>query len=519
METIFRATFNHPRSFENRPELPAGYTWEKQIKKYCPARYYHDASDITRIHHQSWKMLAIPEETDYNAWLVHRRPAAVFCHRGLYDQAMKIPENSPAAIENGIRQRLLLHEIDARLGPGGGPNKTFLAHDEVAIRVTSKKRRWSKLKLEEIWDTALVTRRFDLNKNDYASSFSDTGDNVADLEKLLEEFSYEHHGKWGCTFQIDLRNADLALAIAWYRTRESQHTTLMLKGYNTLFPNAQTLTTAVKSWARVRYKTTFEWGDLAKANLPIIMVFYAEPILKLALQAEGLDPTENKPWMKISTQDLLKGGRTLSYAALKTAARDHIFSFVELGGSEGLQLFIPEIVHSGLGLGYDVQKGVAKNPLTGEPITDLEVATASRLDRAMIEVSLELKAKHPTLMFSSCTRLCEVITPTGEQLTGDCLTGHLRPKPKGEKGIAARCRELHGGLYPRSDIVVADDPFAEIAARTWIDEFAKLDRRQLLHLNYEEWLLTGGERVCDAVMKVQGPFLANQVSRFSVSND
>lgn len=184
-----------------------------------------------------------------------------------------------------------------------------------------------------------------------------------------------------------------------------------------------------------------------------------------------------------------------------------------------MQLFIPEIVHSGLGLGYDVQKGVAKNLLTGEAITDLEVATASRLDRAMIEVSLELKAKHPTLMFSSCTCLCEVITPAGEQLTGDCLAGHLKPKPKGEKGIAARCRELHGGLYPRSDLVVADDPFAEIAARTWIDEFAKLDRRQLLHLNYKEWLLTGGERVCDAVMKLQGPFLANQVSNFSVSSD
>ena len=124
-------------------------------------------------------------------------------------------------------------------------------------------------------------------------------------------------------------------------------------------------------------------------------------------------------------------------------------------------MFIPEIVHSGLGLCNDVQKSVAKNPLAGEPITDLEVATASRLDRAMIEVSLEFKTKHPTLTFSSCTRLCEVITPAGEQLIGDCLTGHLKPKPTGEKGIAARCRELlHGGLYPRSDIVVADVSFS-----------------------------------------------------------
>ena len=136
---------------------------------------------------------------------------------------------------------------------------------------------------------------------------------------------------------------------------------------------------------------------------------------------------------------------------------------------------------------------LTKNPPTGEPITDLEVATVSRLDQATIEVSLELRAKHPTLMFTSCIPLCEVITPTGKQLTGDCLTGHLKPKPKGEKGIAARYRELYGALYPLSDIVVADDPFAEIAARTWIDEFAKLYRRQLLHPDHGKWLLTGGE--------------------------
>lgn len=210
----------------------------------------------------------------------------------------EIPENSLAAIENGIDQGLLLHEIDARLGPGG-PNKTFLVHNEVAIRVTSKKQRWNKLKLEEFWDTPLVTRRFDLQKNDYASSFSNTGDNVADLEKLLEGLSSGH--QWGCTFQIDLRNADLAIAIAWYPNRERQPTTLMLKGHNNLSPYLQTLTTAVKTWARVRYKTMFEWGDLAKAKLPIIVVFYAELILKLALQAEGLDPTENEPWIKIST--------------------------------------------------------------------------------------------------------------------------------------------------------------------------------------------------------------------------
>lgn len=36
----------------------------------------------------------------------------------------------------------------------------------------------------------------------------------------------------------------------------------------------------------------------------------------------------------------------------------------------------------------------------------------------------------------------------------------------GEEGIASESRAIHGGLYPQSDIVIADDPLAEIAART-----------------------------------------------------
>lgn len=87
-----------------------------------------------------------------------------------------------------------------------------------------------------------------------------------------------------------------------------------------------------------------------------------------------------------------------------------------------------------------------------------------------------------------------------------------KPDPKSDKGISPRCREIHGGLYPPSDIVVADDPFAEIAARTWIDEYAKLDRSKWLDMNYDEWLLTAGKDVRDAVRKLQGPFLANTVS-------
>lgn len=125
---------------------------------------------------------------------------AVFCHRAFYDQARGIVENSPAAIENGIKQRLLLHEIDARLGPGSGPNNTFLAHDEVAGRITPLDRRWSTITLSQVWETSLVARSFDFNKNDYGSAFGNTKENVPDLEKLLDKYSNIQTGQYGCTF-------------------------------------------------------------------------------------------------------------------------------------------------------------------------------------------------------------------------------------------------------------------------------------------------------------------------------
>jgi hypothetical protein len=46
------------------------------------------------------------------------------------------------------------------------------------------------------------------------------------------------------------------------------------------------------------------------------------------------------------------------------------------------------------------------------------------------------------------------------------------------------------GLYPQSHIVVADQPLAEIAARTWIDEYAKLDRSLLLKRPKHTWFHT-----------------------------
>jgi hypothetical protein len=182
----------------------------------------------------------------------------------------------------------------------------------------------------------------------------------------------------------------------------------------------------------------------------------------------------------------------------------------------GVCQFIPEIVTSGLGLGYSVKNDRAKNPLDGSPIKDPEVIFEARLDRAMVEVALELKKKYPKLIFSGCTQLCEVRTsgPNGKELVADMKTGHLKTRPGGEKGISTKLRTIHGGLYPQSHIVVADDPFAEIVARVWIDDYAKLDRRQLLTIadsdpTYNLWLRNAGPEIEKAVNDINGPFLPN----------
>lgn len=127
----------------------------------------------------------------------------------------------------------------------------------------------------------------------------------------------------------------------------------------------------------------------------------------------------------------------------------------------------------------------------------------------MIDVSLELRADYPNLNFLSCTLLCDVRTPSGNEFFTEIRTGRLNPKPRGETGLPKKLRSIHGGLYAQSDLVVADDPFAEIAARTWTDEYAKLDRSQLLTLIYGEWVAQAENDVVVAVSELNGPFLPN----------
>ncbi|OKP03801.1 hypothetical protein PENSUB_6810 [Penicillium subrubescens] len=128
----------------------------------------------------------------------------------------------------------------------------------------------------------------------------------------------------------------------------------------------------------------------------------------------------------------------------------------------------------------------------------------------MIEVSLKLRQQYPQMAFSSCTRLSDVYIKDVEY-SASIQTGELYEKAVGEQGFEQKLRALHGGLYPPSDIVIADDPFAEIAARTWIDEYAKLDRSQLLTMSYEGWLGQDPE-VKDAVDNLNKKFLPNNIS-------
>ncbi|KAL8787259.1 MAG: hypothetical protein Q9195_007869 [Heterodermia aff. obscurata] len=107
----------------------------------------------------------------------------------------------------------------------------------------------------------------------------------------------------------------------------------------------------------------------------VILVFYLQPILDIALGGKGL---ALKP---ISPKELLE---VLDYKYLTNTAMKHINSFIDKPISEFSQM-IAEIVHYGLGLRYNTSRGTAVNPENRSPILDPEVLLASRPNRAMIE--------------------------------------------------------------------------------------------------------------------------------------
>jgi glycerophosphoryl diester phosphodiesterase len=173
----------------------------------------------------------------------------VFCHRGLYDRALKIPENSLLAIINGQDgHRHNCHELDARICSGGSAHKSFLAHDEVASRVTSKNRRWASLSFKEILEKTLVARRFNFRREDFASSYQNTGEKVPALEEFLEQVRSKPTGS-GLTLQLDLRGNDFPMAIEWFSRRMIFPSILMLKGYNLFFDSGDDLLKEVRRYA------------------------------------------------------------------------------------------------------------------------------------------------------------------------------------------------------------------------------------------------------------------------------
>lgn len=242
-------------------------------------------------------------------------------------------------------------------------------------------------------------------------------------------------------------------------------------------------------------------GPKKNPSMGVIMVFYPQPILDIALGRMGLALKTTSPEQRLKVFD---------YRCLHDTAMKQITSFTDNPIPEYGQI-IPEIVHCGLGLLYDKRRGTAVNPKDGSPISDPELLLASRLDRVLIEVSLELKKHYPRMIFSFCTRLSDVYYRDSDaEYTADLLTGSLNPKLTGQPGIPARLRAIHRGLYPQSDLVVADDPMAEIAARTWIDEYAQLDRSQLMTMAYDDWIAQNPE-VKQTVDRLNVKFWPNTV--------
>lgn len=298
--------------------------------------------------------------------------------------------------------------------------------------------------------------------------------------------------------------------VNWESVREWKDR-MLLKGYNLDYSTLQNFEAAYY-WATLSPRDKVEDLNMRPTSAPykngktaskvtfpkgpyVIMVFFPKPLVQNMLKdlAVGSDSAETPEASTVPFEDIRK-----SFEA-------QILGFVQRADWK----LIPEIVHSGLGLGYDVRTGATVNPLDGTPVTDPDVILESRIDRAMIEVSLRIRKDCPQLYSSSCTRLCEVRLPNGDEYNASIVHGGLYQKPQGEKGISSKLRGIHGGLYPQSDLVVADDPLAEIAARTWIDEYKRLDRSQLLRMPYRDWIAQGGEEITTAVKALNGPFLPN----------
>ncbi|KIW33258.1 uncharacterized protein PV07_00125 [Cladophialophora immunda] len=366
--------------------LPDGFIWNEQKKKYCQGDLWillrtHTYSDWhgirrhigphgERSRHQ---LISQPKRNEFGY---------VFCHRGLHDRARGIPENSLLAVENGIREGFHFHELVGNLSIR--PESTsvseniFFAHDKTPRHVSSKTLRWTFYKLSGIRRTTLVIRNFDKGKGTYANSYLNTTQKVPFLRDLdliwRHEVGEAVRGDVDGSVQFDLRGKDFADSLAhFYGQTDVSSPRLILKRYNSHFSTYEKLKSATEK---------------SKLKKPRGHSLY--------------DTLQQYPYMAI-----------MSYENICDVFRTQLLSFYIAKE----YCFILEVVLTGLGLGYNVQNGTARNPMDGTPLNDREVIFQSCVDRAMIDVGLELKKENPLVILSSCTRLCDIRTPEGTEMT------------------------------------------------------------------------------------------------------
>lgn len=507
--SIYRL-FKHHRTL---PELPKKYDWDKQKQHYSPPNLF------TNRH--PWR------------FRLEHKFGYVFCHRGFYERSKRILDNSNAAIQNGIKENLFLHEVDGFVFEK--LDHSFVAHDQVGWRVSQKEQKWKSYSYRDVLRTSLISRSINPEMIDFASSYLLAQGKVP---SLLGTLWNDRVQPAGATIQIDLRDEDFAKAFPYYSFHMSKlkhqsnyhrgaDQTLvadlfrptMFKGYNKFYESFDDLHKAISKESMDVYgEDYFELRHLPLFP-PLIMVFSLKYLEKLAAKKTPV----NSEWPRES------------YEHIHHTVMKQISSFIGIG--ETKYNFILEVGFSGLGLGYDKIKQEAYNPLNGELLTDKGVIFEALVDRAMIDVSLELQRENKDLLLSSCTRLPDVITSRGRYKAGHefgrmvLWESDKKEKAPGqplseqelaiqkEKGLSSELRAIHGGLYPQSHIVVADNPTAEIAARTWIDQYAKLDRKQLLRApganndewtHYEKWLSQAGSNVRNAMQRINGEFLPNK---------
>ena len=138
--------FIHRRKDAEEVELPQGKLWKEQLEKYCPRGFPVQLGMSFR-----------PHELPY-----------VFCHRGFYDKARGIPENSHLAIPSGTDNSLHLQEIDVRIGANERTIRAIAAYDTKSNRTTAETCAWASLTSKEATQKRLVLRAYDRRRKNFS---------------------------------------------------------------------------------------------------------------------------------------------------------------------------------------------------------------------------------------------------------------------------------------------------------------------------------------------------------------